>query len=64
MSLKQIDRKISRLERWLEASEPAEPVGVHVRGLDGEITPPLSTDEREGRKQCIVAQTVDGRRKH
>ena len=62
-----LDRRIQRLERQLEALQPAEPVPVHVRGMDGTITPPLTAEEREGRKACIIAQTVDGRdpnRKH
>lgn len=59
-----IDRKIRRLEEQLEALTPAEPVGVHVKGLDGTITPPLSQAEREGKQPCIIAQTINGRRKH
>lgn len=62
-----LDRRIQRLERQLEALQPAEPVPVHVRGMDGAIVPPLSEDERTGKRPCIIAQTVDGRdpnRKH
>lgn len=57
-----LDQRIRKLERQLEAREPAEPVPVHVRGMDGTISPPLSADELAGRKACIIAQVVDGRR--
>ena len=57
-----LDRRIQRLERQLEALQPAEPIGVHIQAMDGTISPPLSADELAGRKTCIVAQVVDGRR--
>ncbi len=59
-----LEKRLKNLERWLDAVTPAESVQTHVRGLDGTITPPLSTDEREGRKPCIIAQAIDGRSKH
>lgn len=63
-NLKDLDRKISRLEWWLESSEPAESVQTHIQYQDGRIEPALSADEAAGRKDCIVCGVVDGRNKH
>ena len=62
-----LDRRIQRLERQLEALQPAEPIPVHIRGMDGTITPPLTAEELASDKTIVIALVVDGRdpnRKH
>lgn len=62
-----LDQRIRKLERQLEALEPAESVQTHIQGQDGRIEPPLSEAEATGRKDCIICRVVDGRdpkRKH
>lgn len=59
-----LDRRIRRLEEQLEMLSPAEPIPVHIRGIDGHIEPPLTAEELANEKTIVIAQVVDGRRKH